>query len=1377
MLATRSTLAGVVQKIYQQLVMLVVVAIVLLAAYVSAGRQFMPAISRYAGFLEHQILRTTGLPVAVDALTGSFRRFNPVIHIDGLRLAVGNDSPAVTAVANGLYFRQATIEVDMMRSLWHRRWVLEQFAIENLELVLEQNAAGGWLLSGLDMTDGNEWVDPASLYQALLGFSHLELTDVLVHVRTHSGQALSFTDGLITIQNQGDVHFLHMDASLQQNPRQLSLSMEVRGDRLTEVAGQLHLAIPEADYSTLLAGQTFGQVTIHGLQGRGELWLELADGKLVAAHSTMDLDQLVLALADSQPLQLDQLNGTIAVARGLALDHWEIALADMGVNFGDELWRGFNGYLYWMPGQLLSARADRVELVLLSRLALASGLLQQPARQQLAAHAPAGSLQHVSLQMPLAAVDQPWTLRTNVLDGKLASVRGSPNLWGVNGFLQAEFDRSRQRLSAMGELESEDFSINIPNTFTRVWDYDYVNGRLFIEMDFNDGVRTQLLSNTVVAESAALDGKLQFASQVHRFPDGRREANLQLMVGSVRGDAALTALYLPDGPEVRPPLRRNMEFLERAIVAGDLSDSGLLFRGSTVPGSPAVSKTFQSFFRLADGVIHFSDQWPMLQQLSGLVLTDDNKMDLAVSEASSLGIRLTDAGGKIRRDEEGDNWLHITSRARAATADGLDYLQQMPVDASVRKTFSSWQASGELEADVALRIPLNQPEQAADVRLAMLLQDNELSIGELDLQLSALSGPVVFDTRSGLAPNQLTARLFGEAVELDLSSEFAAGSIAAIQLAARGRATPEALSTWSGQNQLVSALLARMSGAFDYAAQLRIERGGTGAADAVDNVLRIESDLLGTDLLLPEPLGKPADQPMPLALQLAFATDSLGVRASLGTELDLDLLIADGAVQQGSLTLGLDAPPPAPTLGGEPASGLVVGAQLERLDLSAWTELVTALDATTAGTLGQGSNIARIDVHTDLLSLYGQQLPAVQLQLVPDAVAGGWQTDIRSPAVAGKVLVPYDSEDYLQVDLDYLHLPGNDQEGNNEAQPVAMEVAAQTATSTVDEAGEQQSEQRPPPQQQQPPRVDPLLAIDPRKLPLMRFSTDDFVIGNRDWGSWQFRLVPTDHGAEFYGLNFDFRGLRLGRDEQDERIEVLAPHFRWQFDGTTHRSELAGVLIADDIGAVLEANGYAPSLESDFAAFVTEVTWPGSPAFFSADGLSGRIDLLVDDGRFLRNSGGQGALRLVSFINLTAIFQRLKFSDDLLRRGLAFDKISGKFALDNGRLHIRDRLVISGPSSLYQITGDVDLAEEVVEGEMYVTLPISDNLPWIGLLTANLPLAVGAYLFDQIFGDQVDSLSSAVYTLSGPLEGLEPEFKQAFGSPDTTVEENPAPEP
>ena len=53
----------------------------------------------------------------------------------------------------------------------------------------------------------------------------------------------------------------------------------------------------------------------------------------------------------------------------------------------------------------------------------------------------------------------------------------------------------------------------------------------------------------------------------------------------------------------------------------------------------------------------------------------------------------------------------------------------------------------------------------------------------------------------------------------------------------------------------------------------------------------------------------------------------------------------------------------------------------------------------------------------------------------------------------------------------------------------------------------------------------------------MRFETDQFRIGESEYGSWAFTLTPTGIGAEFHDVNFDFRGLRLGRDSLDDSID------------------------------------------------------------------------------------------------------------------------------------------------------------------------------------------------------------------------------------------------
>ena len=36
------------------------------------------------------------------------------------------------------------------------------------------------------------------------------------------------------------------------------------------------------------------------------------------------------------------------------------------------------------------------------------------------------------------------------------------------------------------------------------------------------------------------------------------------------------------------------------------------------------------------------------------------------------------------------------------------------------------------------------------------------------------------------------------------------------------------------------------------------------------------------------------------------------------------------------------------------------------------------------------------------------------------------------------------------------------------------------------------------------PEIDPLENLDPRELPLMRFETDQFRIGESEYGSWAF---------------------------------------------------------------------------------------------------------------------------------------------------------------------------------------------------------------------------------------------------------------------------------
>ena len=651
----------------------------------------------------------------------------------------------------------------------------------------------------------------------------------------------------------------------------------------------------------------------------------------------------------------------------------------------------------------------------------------------------------------------------------------------------------------------------------------------------------------------------------------------------------------------------------------------------------------------------------------------------------------------------------------------------------------------DVAADIQVRVPLNQPGREPEVRINFAIAENSIEIPDYALTVSQLTGPIIFDSLTGLEPSELEGQLFGHPVNLALSSQANEGEIETIFVDAEGAGTREELMAWPQQSQFVRDVLAQMQGDLIYTANLSLEQREDSAQGST---LVIDSDLVGSALNLPQPFGKTFEETADLHIELQFGNEQF-VTGNFGDNVQFELGMEEGTVNDGIVLVG-SYDSPLSSFSETDNNGIMIIGEMGRLVVEEWTAFLGELNSTSNPSADLNNAIKFVDVQLEILELYEQELPGVAMRLEVDESTNSWELTLDSDSIQGQVYFPFDQEDYLRLDLAYLRLPGDEE----------SEVSADLN----DEAEEEE-------------RIDVLADIDPRELPPMYFATDDFTIGSRPYGAFAFTFEPNVDGAEVNDLVFDFRGLRLNMEgpyvddsEPDEYAQRFAPRFVWYYDGVEHRSELRGILYADDMADVLTANGYAAMFESEEAIFFADISWPGSPAFFAGSNLSGEIDMDIEDGRFLQGSGGQGALRLISILNFDAIMRRARLSDDLVRTGLAYDEITAELNLDDGQVNIEDRLVISGPSSLYQITGDLDLEDETILGEMYVTLPVSDNIPWLGLLTANIPLAVGAYLFDQIFGDQVDSLTSAVYTLDGPWEGLEPEFKQAFGSPGENPE-------
>jgi uncharacterized protein YhdP len=149
----------------------------------------------------------------------------------------------------------------------------------------------------------------------------------------------------------------------------------------------------------------------------------------------------------------------------------------------------------------------------------------------------------------------------------------------------------------------------------------------------------------------------------------------------------------------------------------------------------------------------------------------------------------------------------------------------------------------------------------------------------------------------------------------------------------------------------------------------------------------------------------------------------------------------------------------------------------------------------------------------------------------------------------------------------------------------------------------------------------------------------------------------------------------------------------------------------------------------------------------------------------LKTTGGaSGALKVVSILNLSNILRRLQLDfSDIADDGVSFDDLDGGFEIKDGYLDITDPLLIHSPSSQFLFYGGTDIPTEKIDMEMIATLPVAGNLPWLAAaFLGGLPVAAGVFVATKLFEDQVDTVSSAVYTFEGTWDDPELEFKKMF---------------
>ncbi|MFK7829143.1 MAG: YhdP family protein [Congregibacter sp.] len=1036
-------------------------------------------------------------------------------------------------------------------------------------------------------------------------------------------------------------------------------------------------------------------------EARAEFWLSRAKG-----------DSTARMRWNSQGLELEEREGAWslpidALSFEAALDqrsrHWSLITEDFHIERAGQALDLHRAQFDWW-GQSLRIRAVDLSLSALPTLLAAAPGLPEGLRRALPDLAPQGRLSSIELRMDdLARPADSWQLRSMIEDLSIDSWRNAPALAGVSGYLNLEPGQGSL------QLDAQSASMHFPSVYREPLRYDEALGDVRLNWD-SDGLRVH--SGLMSLENADGIAHGLFAVDVP-FSERVTGVELELLIGLQDSRVEASAQYLP----FKLP-KSLLGWLDRSAAAGELASAGFVWRGSVRQNNQS-HMTVQLFLDARDVSLSYDPAWPALHNAEAEVWVDDGRAWARVDRAESEGAVLTDLMVSVM-PEPGAARLAIASHvdSDASTAELL--LRDSPLHALTNGLFADWTLTGELSGDVGLQLKLGSDPEPPQVDLALELQDLGAHIAQLGLSSSRGQGLLRFKSGEGFSGSSAKLEMLGGSMSLTAADAIPEG----LSLAIEGEAASDAIALW-----LQLPMLNFASGSTQVLGELQVSA-------TEGSRLSLRSDLLGITLDAPRPYGKMAEQPLPLSIDLPLRA-APEIRLALGDRLRLHLGLQDGELQQLVAAVG----------GGMPDISACdqrycLSGTISSVDIAQWASFYqryiedrdTDPDSTSsqsevlASSPGGGTAVSTAGAMTEpsesVFTYRIDSLKVGELKLSTRSFGRSrvdlwgrgqlWQGALESNSVQGSLTRRNDELHLLLERLDLDRFAGG----------------------------------------------EPTVLSDLRGLlPDMRIDVLELTRGSDLVGSLGFNLDMSQGDQSLYAsdINGELLGLRI--DESQGGL------LRWSGAPGAETTELELDLLFDDIGGVLSAAGYEPTLESEFGRAALRLQWPGAPSAFAMTASSGSLGMSARNGRVLESR--PGALAMVSFLNLAEVLRGLSLAY-MFDAGIPFITADAQVFLHRGMLEIA-ALHIDGAASRFAFNGLSDLARGSIDGELLVTLPVANNLPWVAALAAGLPVAAGVFVVSKVFQKQVNRMSSAVYGVSGDIQAPEVEFRRLFDDELTPI--------
>lgn len=744
------------------------------------------------------------------------------------------------------------------------------------------------------------------------------------------------------------------------------------------------------------------------------------------------------------------------------------------------------------------------------------------------------------------------------------------------------------------------------------------------------------------------------------------------------------------------------EWLNSAMISGKLKSGEAILRGKLKDFPYAVQSkgVVEANLFIDDADIKYQPNWPELKNADGLLELEGPRLTLNTLGGEIANSELVVAKGVVL-DIEGDNPnLKVDAKISSDFTKAKDFIESSPLKHVLSEKLEPINIKGPVEVLVNLNVPLNiDSVDTTKYKGMMNFQKTQVQVPKFDLNITSLKGSIFFSPR-GMTGLNLVGQLFGEPTKFSVVSDILA-SDPRIKISAEGKIGATELKNWFNLKEDKYIF-----GKTDYKANLFLKN----TSKEPEGELKINSDLHGLSVKLPEPFQKKAEEKEIFDFNVQFSPRSIiNMQLIYGNRINIDyeLTPSQKSWVSNSVKVVLGEKPKEEKLDIDAEhfdkttffseNPFSVQGQLESLDLSEWQKILSGSHN------GSFAHNFSINLKVKKLKAFGQVFENMTIQVSPSGLSAK-ELVLKGEQIRGKFILPDNGckNKIIKAEFDYLSLPKGMLKENKSEQNILQSIKSKVGECPIE-------------------------------LRVEKLALNDKVFENVF-----FHLIPENNGFKLKEISANAPSTKL----QASGFWRIAPK---------SQINLKGVIDTRNIHQTLQAGGIESTLYAAKGQIRFDLNWEKDLMDIDLSTINGTANLSLRNGYIKGADPGIG--RILSLLSIDNLIRRLQLDfSDVAKEGLVMDKLTATFNFNKG-IMATDDLILESPPARVEILGQADLKTKNIQGNMKVMPKITGSLPIAAAIAAGNP-AVGAavWVADKVLGRGIQEMTRYQYHLSGTIE-------------------------